>query len=130
VNPGTGFQVQLQSTGVWIGTAGGLSFFVYDVNTGAQILDGDNNSFQYVVSNPVAEENRHKCQFGQCSEEGQDECLGKLNRIETGTDISGTVADGNYGYGAYQSGCSKDSCSKDKYINVVMYWKDKSTSDY
>ena len=128
MNPGTGFQVQLQSR---YDSTGGLSFFVYDVNTGAQILDGDNNSFQYVVYNPAGGKKQHIGQFGQCSEEGQDECLRNLDRYykpETvTTDISGTVADGNYGYGAYKSGCRYNPCND---FYVVMYWKDKSTSDY
>jgi hypothetical protein len=127
VNPGTGFQVQMQSAGA--GAAGGLSFFVYDAQTGAQILDGDHNSLEYTVRNPKVGPNRHACQFAQCSADGQDKCLWDLDSDTNPklTDIRGTVADGNYGYGAYASGC-RDSCSKD--FNVVMYWKDKSTSDY
>ena len=129
VNPGTGFQVQMQSAGMFTGTAGGLSLFVYDVNTGAQILDGDHNSLEYTVRNPYSGTNRHQCQFAQCSEGGQDDCLWDMDSDDNPalTDIRGTVAGGNYGYGAYNSGC-RDDCGKD--FNVVMYWKDKSTSDY
>jgi hypothetical protein len=127
VNPGTGFQVQMKSTG-W-GAAGGLSFFVYDAKTGAQILDGDHNSLEYTVRNPEFGANRHACQFAQCPEDRQDACLSDMDSNDNPelTDIRGTVAGDNYGYGAYKSGC-RDDCSQD--FNVVMYWKDKSTSEF
>ena len=128
VNPGTGFQVQMRNSHVLDWAQGGLSFFVYDINTGVQILDGDKNSLQYVVRDPHTAKNTHKCQFEQCAPDGQDDCL--LNMMSRDnpelTDMRGTLGNGNDGYGCYKSGCRGD-CGDD--FNVVLYWKDNSTRE-
>ena len=131
VNPGTGFQVQMRNSHVVDWAQGGLSFFVYDINTGVQILDGEKNSLQYVVRNThrkVEALDTHKCQFEHCPPDGQDYCL--LNMMSPHnpelTDIRGTLGNGNNGYGCYKSGC-RGNCDND--FNVVLYWKDNSSRE-